>query len=51
MLFLIEKLNRMSQKNHQGVIAVISPITYQNIEDIVPAIFEKGETTLNLDFG
>ncbi len=38
----VEKLNRMSQKNHQGVIAVISPITYQNIEDIVPAIFERG---------
>src|SRR5690606_39498832 len=27
----IEKLNRITRKNHQGVIAVISPITYQNI--------------------
>ena len=44
----VEKLNRMSQKNHQGVIAVISPITYQNIEDIIPAVFEKGETPLIL---
>lgn len=44
----VEKLNRMSQKNHQGVIAVISPITYQNIEDIVPAVFEKGEVPLIL---
>jgi len=44
----VEKLNRMSQKNHQGVIAVISPITYQNIEDIIPAIFETGETPLIL---
>lgn len=44
----IEKLNRMTQKNHQGVIAVISPITYQNIEDIIPAIYEKGETPLIL---
>ncbi|RZJ72325.1 MAG: 23S rRNA (guanosine(2251)-2'-O)-methyltransferase RlmB, partial [Flavobacterium sp.] len=44
----IEKLNRMSQKNHQGVIAVISPITYQNIEDIVPSVFEKGEVPLIL---
>ena len=44
----VEKLNRMSQKNHQGVIAVISPITYENIEDIIPAIFEKGETPLIL---
>lgn len=44
----IEKLNRMTQKNHQGVIAVISPITYQNIEDIIPIIYEKGETPLIL---
>ena len=36
-----EKLNRITKKNHQGVIGVISPITYQNIEDIVPAIYEK----------
>jgi 23S rRNA (guanosine2251-2'-O)-methyltransferase len=44
----VEKLNRMSQKNHQGVIAVISPITYQNIEDLVPEIYERGETPLIL---
>ncbi|HEY0056885.1 MAG TPA: 23S rRNA (guanosine(2251)-2'-O)-methyltransferase RlmB [Pedobacter sp.] len=43
-----EKLNRISTKNHQGVIAFISPVTYQRIEDIVPAIFEKGETPLIL---
>lgn len=44
----VEKLNRMTTKNHQGVIAVISPISFQNIEDIIPAIFEKGETPLVL---
>lgn len=44
----IEKLNRMSQKNHQGVIAVISPITYQHIEDLIPSIFERGEIPLIL---
>jgi 23S rRNA (guanosine2251-2'-O)-methyltransferase len=44
----IEKLNRMTQKNHQGVIAVISSITFQKIEDIIPAIYEKGETPLIL---
>lgn len=44
----VEKLNRMTQKNHQGVIAVISPITYQKIEDIIPMIYEKGETPLIL---
>lgn len=43
-----EKLNRITQKNHQGVIGVISPITYQHIEDIIPAIYEKGEVPLVL---
>ena len=44
----VEKLNRMTQKNHQGVIAVISAITFQKIEDIIPAVYEKGETPLVL---
>jgi len=44
----IEKLNRITRKNHQGVIAIISPITYQHIEDILPAIYEKGEVPLLL---
>ncbi len=44
----IEKLNRMTQKNHQGVIAVISSITFQKIEDIIPTIYERGETPLIL---
>ena len=44
----VEKLDRITQKNHQGVIAFVSPITYQKIEDIIPLIFEKGETPLIL---
>ncbi len=38
-----EKFRIYSYKNHQGVIAVLSPITYQKIENILPAIYEKGE--------
>ncbi len=44
----IEKLNRLTAKNHQGVVAFISPITYQHIEDVLPAIFEAGQTPLLL---
>ncbi|MBK0381114.1 23S rRNA (guanosine(2251)-2'-O)-methyltransferase RlmB [Mucilaginibacter segetis] len=44
----VEKLNRITLKNHQGVIAFISPIIYQKAEDIIPAIFEKGEVPLIL---
>lgn len=39
----VEKLNRLTTKNHQGVVAFISPISYQKIEDIIPAVYEKGE--------
>jgi 23S rRNA (guanosine2251-2'-O)-methyltransferase len=29
-------------KNHQGVLAFISPIEYQNIENILPMVYESG---------
>lgn len=38
-----EKLNRLSRKNHQGVISFVSPITFFRIEDILPTVFENGE--------
>lgn len=44
----LEKLNRITRKNHQGAIAIISPIAYNKIENIVPLIFEKGENPLIL---
>ncbi len=43
-----EKLNSVSRKNHQGVIAYISEISYSEIDFILPSIFEKGETPLIL---
>ncbi len=38
-----EKLNRLTRKNHQGVVAYISPITFSNIEHIVPGLYEQGK--------
>jgi len=38
----IVKLNRITRKNHQGVIAYISPITFDNIEQIIPGLYEEG---------
>ena len=38
----IERLNKITMKNHQGVIAFISPVSYQRIEDIIPGIYEEG---------
>lgn len=39
-------LNRIWNGNHQGVIAWRSAIEFSRLEDIVPAIYEKGETPL-----
>jgi len=39
----IEKLNRVTRQNHQGVIAMISPVSYQNIEQLVPSLFDDGK--------
>jgi 23S rRNA (guanosine2251-2'-O)-methyltransferase len=44
----VEKLNRITMKNHQGVIAFISPITYQKVENIIQDVFERGEVPLIL---
>ena len=40
----IEKLNKFTRNNHQGVIAFISAIEYHDIYNIVPTIFEEGRT-------
>ena len=38
-----EKLNRITKKNHQGIICYISPITYQPVNEIVQRCYESGE--------
>lgn len=40
----IEKLNRLTRKNHQGVVAFISPVVFYQIEDILPGLYEQGKT-------
>jgi len=38
-----EKLRPWDSKNHQGVMAILSQITYQDIENILPSIYEEGK--------
>jgi 23S rRNA (guanosine2251-2'-O)-methyltransferase len=38
----VEKLNRITRKNHQGVIAHVSHISYYSIDQVIPEIYEKG---------
>lgn len=40
----VEKLNRFTRKNHQGVVAFISDIPFYTIEEVLPQLFEAGET-------
>ncbi|EGV44179.1 23S rRNA (guanosine(2251)-2'-O)-methyltransferase RlmB [Bizionia argentinensis JUB59] len=44
----VEKLNRLTSSNHQGVVAQISPIAYYDIEDLVLDVIESGKTPLFL---
>jgi 23S rRNA (guanosine2251-2'-O)-methyltransferase len=39
----LEKINRITRKNHQGVIALMSPIEFHKIEDLLPGLFEQGK--------
>jgi 23S rRNA (guanosine2251-2'-O)-methyltransferase len=43
-----EKINRITSKNHQGVLAFVSQITYYEVEDLLADVFEKGKTPLVL---
>ena len=40
----LERIDRITRKNHQGVIAFTSAVTYQKLEDIVPFLYEEGKT-------
>lgn len=44
----VEKINRITRKNHQGVVALISPIEYADIETLLPGIYESGNDPLIL---
>lgn len=42
----VEKLNRITMKNHQGAIALLSPVGYHRLDNIVPQLYEEGKTPL-----
>ena len=43
-----EKLDRITRKNHQGVIALTAAVEFYRLADILPTIWERGETPLIL---
>lgn len=44
----VEKLNRLTSKNHQGAVASISPVSFHDLETLVTAVLEKEKTPLFL---
>lgn len=42
----LEKLNRITRKNHQGVICFLSPIQYASLDHILDAAYSKGQDPL-----
>ncbi len=44
----VEKLNRLTNKNHQGAVAQISPIEFHDMETLVMNVIESGKTPLFL---
>lgn len=44
----LEKINRITRKNHQGVLAFISPVTFYELENFLPSVFEAGKNPLIL---
>ncbi len=38
----VEKLNRITMKNHQGAIALLSPVAYHKLENLIPLFYEEG---------
>jgi len=41
-----EKLNKMVRGQHQGVVAHLALVEFQNLEDVLPFVFEQGQTPL-----
>ena len=42
----VERIDRITRKNHQGVVAFVSPITYQRTEDLVPFLYQFHSLTI-----
>ena len=42
----VEKLNRITRKNHQGAIAFVSSVVYASLDNIISEAYSKGEVPL-----
>lgn len=38
----VQKIDRITRRNHQGVLAMMAAVTYYRVEDLVPQLFDEG---------
>lgn len=38
----LEKLNSITRKNHQGAVALLSPVAYHDLTQVIPTLFDEG---------
>ncbi len=38
----VERINKVTRKNHQGVIAFMAAVDYYHVDDIMPALYDEG---------
>lgn len=39
----VQKIDRITRRNHQGMLAMMAAVTYYRVEDVVPQLFDEGE--------
>lgn len=42
----VERLNRLTRKNHQGVVAMVAAVTYYKVDQVVPMLYDNGDNPL-----
>lgn len=42
----VKKIDRITRRNHQGVLAILSAVSYCSLATLVPTLFEEGKTPL-----
>ncbi len=38
----VERINKITRKNHQGVVALLSAVTYDSLDRVIPELYEAG---------
>ena len=38
----VQRIDRITRKNHQGVLAMLSAVTYHSLDSLIPSLYEEG---------